>query len=102
MQTINDLMEMAKEANGRARVRTIGETEAQAILNLVADADDTVDTIRVYSHDGFVPNSYKFPCDIRYFAASRRDGELVISASTTDAKRSRGQGALVTVNSRAA
>jgi hypothetical protein len=102
MQTINDLMEMAKKANGRARARTIGEAEAQAMLNLVADADDTVNTIRVYSQNGFVPNSYKYRCDIRYFEANRRDGELVIGASTTDAKRSRGVGALVTVNGRAA
>lgn len=38
MQTINDLMEMAKTANGRAKNRTIGNNEAQAILDLVANA----------------------------------------------------------------
>ena len=102
MQTINDLMEMAKSANGRARTRTIGKSEAQEILDLVASADDKVNTIRVYSRDGFVANSYKYRADIRYFEATRKDGKLVIGASYGDAKRSHGNGALVTINGRAA
>lgn len=101
MQTINELMEMAKRVNGRARARTIGRDEAQEIIDLVAKADETVNTIRVYSREGFVPNSYKYRCDIRYFEANRKEGKLVIGASYGDAKRSHGNGALVTVNGRA-
>lgn len=100
MQTINDLMDMAKKVNGRARSRTIGESEAKEMLKLVANADDNVRTIRVYSRDGFVPNSYKYRCEIRYFEATRKDGKLVIGASYGDAKRSHGNGSLVTVNGR--
>lgn len=102
MQTLNDLMEMAKSANGKARQRTIGKAEATEILKLVERADDSVHTIRVYSHDGFVPNSYKYRCEIRYFEATRKDGELVIRTGYCDAKRSRGEGAIVTINGRAA
>lgn len=100
MQTINDLMEMAKQVNGRARNRTIGEAEAKEMMELVANADSTVHTIRVYSRDGFVPNSYKYRCEIRYFEAVRKEGELVIGASYGDAKRRHGNGALVTINGR--
>ncbi len=100
MQTINDLMEMAKKVNGRARNRTIGEVEAKEIMELVANADDMTNTIRVYSRDGFVPNSYKYRCEIRYFEATRKEGKLVIGAGYGDAKRSHGNGALVTVNGR--
>jgi hypothetical protein len=100
MQTINDLMDMAKKINGRARSRTIGEDEAKEMLELVANADDAVHTIRVYSGQGFVPNSYKYRCEIRYFEATRKEGQFVIGAGYGDAKRSHGNGALVTVNKR--
>jgi hypothetical protein len=95
-------MEKAKKVNGRARTRTIGKAEAQEIIELVANADESIHTIRVYSRDGFVPNSYKYRCDIRYFEAIRKSDGFVIRASYGDAKRSHGQGALVTINGRAA
>ena len=100
MQTINDLMDMAKAVNGRARSRTIGEGEAKEVMELVANADDATHTIRVYSREGFVPNSYKYRCEIRYFEATRKEGKLVIGASYGDAKRSHANGALATVNGR--
>ena len=100
MQTLDDLMEMAKNKNDRARQRTIGKSEAQDILELVTNADDATHTIRVYSSDGFVSNSYKYRAEIRYFEATRKDGKLVIRAGIADAKRSYGTGALITINGR--
>lgn len=100
--TVSSLMNLAKSANGRARNRTIGEKEAQAILDLVENASDSDRKIRVYSFDGFVANSYKYHAEIRYFEARRTEsGEFNIIASYGDAKRPHGEGALITVNGRA-
>lgn len=100
--TLESLMELAKSANGTARNRTIGEKEAAEMLELLGqhENDESIKTIRVYSHQGFVPNSYKYRCDIRYFEATRADGGFKVIASFTGAKRSHGNGALVTVNGR--
>jgi hypothetical protein len=98
----NKLMEMAEKVNGRARNRTIGKDEAQILIDTVAAAPETAHTIRVYSRQGFVANSYKYRAEIRYFQAVRHEGEWIYSAATCDAKRSHGQGALVTINGRAA
>ena len=103
MYTLNELMKMAKRANGRNRRRTIGKAEAETILSLVESADDKAHTIRVYSGDGFVPNSYKWPVSIAYFEAQRQEnGDWRIIATSCDAKRSHGNGALTTINGRAA
>jgi hypothetical protein len=102
-QNINDLMEMAGRVNGRARTRTIGKKEASEMLELVKklQGDEKVTNIRVYSREGFVPNSYKYRAEIRGFEARRVKGKLTVCAITVDAKRSLGNGSLVTVNSRA-
>lgn len=102
MITLDELLEMAKVANGRRRNRLIGEKEANILLDLLekAENDETIKTIKVYSRQGFVANSYRSKCDISYFYASRRDNGWHVYAHTTDAKRSYGQGALVTVNGR--
>jgi hypothetical protein len=103
MQTITDLMDMARAANGRARTRTLTHAEAQEMLDLITHAAEDTHTIRVYSRDGFVPNSYFGRADIRYFEAKRQtDGTFTVIATYTGAKRSHGNGALVTINSRSA
>ena len=103
MYTLENLMELAKSANGRAKKRTIGKGEAAEMLGLLEkyQNDENVEVIRVYSQQGFVPNSYKFRCDIRYFEAKKVDGIFKVLASFSSAQRSRGHGALVTVNGRA-
>jgi hypothetical protein len=103
--TVEQLIEMAKAVNGKARNRTIGKREAQEIIDLVNQHRENQDThtIRVYSLDGFVANSYNYRADIRYFEATRNaDGEFVIKADMTGAKRGYGSGALVTINGRSA
>jgi hypothetical protein len=102
MKTLDELLEMAKVANGRAKNRTIGKAEAEILLGKIAAAGDDTHTIRVYSRQGFVANSYKWRAEIRYFQASKQvDGQWIITATSGDAKRSYGYGALVTVNGRA-
>ena len=101
MYTIDSLMEMAEKANGRRRRRILTESEASTLVNLMENAAENIHIIRVYSQEGFVANSYKSAAPISYFFARKDDsGEWVVNASVTDAKRSYGQGALVTVNGR--
>lgn len=103
--TVEQLVEMAKTVNGKARNRTVATREAQEIIDLVDQHRENQDThtIRVYSRDGFVANAYNYRADIRYFEATRNaDGEFVIKAGMTGAKRSHGSGALVTINGRSA
>lgn len=101
MKTLDELLEMAKVANGRAKNRTIGKAEAEILLEKIATAKDDAHTIRVYSRQGFVANSYKWRAKICYFEANKVDGQWSIIATSGDAKRSYGNGALVTVNGRA-
>lgn len=97
--TIDSLMEMAAVVNGRRRRRILDESDAAKLLQFMADAPEDTRTIRVYSSEGFVANSYRSAAPISYFFA-RKDGngEWIVNANVTDAKRSYGRGALVTVN----
>lgn len=105
MITINDLQEKVSKANSTSKARILRPADVAQFVELVNEKenDATVQTIRVYSSDGFVPNSYKYRADISYLQATRNaeTGKFEVGAGTVDAKRSRGNGALVTINSRA-
>jgi hypothetical protein len=54
--------------------------------------------VRVYAGSGFVPNSYKWRCQIQYVEVLLTDGKATsIYANWTGAQRPRGQGSLVVV-----
>jgi hypothetical protein len=54
--------------------------------------------VRVYAGSGFVPNSYKWKCQIQYIEVLLTDGKATsIYANWTGAQRPRGQGSLVVV-----
>lgn len=98
--TLEKLIELASKANQSARKRVIGKEEAVEILSLIEKYgnDKNINIIRVYSFQGFVPKSYRYPCPIRYFQATRKGDEFEVAASYCDAKRSLGKGSLVTVS----
>lgn len=104
MLTINDLQEKVQKANGTRKNRILRPSDIERFVELVNNATPEQHTIRVYSSDGFVPNSYKYRASISVLTATRdaETGEFVIGGGVVDAKRSRGVGALVTVNGRAA
>ena len=104
MVTVEELVEMAKVANGRRRNRIVGKAEAKRFVELLAEVENDPDArqIRVYSRGGFVANSYNFRAVISVFVAERdAEGKWVVGCRTVDAKRGHGQGALETVNGRA-
>jgi hypothetical protein len=105
-QLTNKVKIMVKKVNGRRKQRTLSTSDVDmfyAKLNEVWE-DKNIHTIRVYSSDGFVANSYSYRADISVIEAQRdlETGQFEISVFTVDAKRSRGQGALITINGRAA
>ena len=65
----------------------------------VCEATPTGKTVRVYSSDGFVPNSYKWRCEIEWIERGK-DGH--ITTGWSGAQRSYGDGPHVTVNGRRA
>lgn len=101
MLAVNDLQEKVQKANGTRKARILRPADVAQFVELVNNATPEQHTIRVYSSDGFVPNSYKYRADISYLQATRLEsGEFQIGAGTVDAKRSHGNGSLVTINSR--
>ena len=53
--------------------------------------------IRVYSGAGFVPNSYRYRCEIQYIEITRTPDGLRIATGWTGAQRSNGRGSLIVV-----
>ena len=101
----NELNALATEINGRNRNRTLTLGDVAKFAELLETNRDNakVTSIRVYSNQGFVPNSYKHRANIAALNATRNEaGEFVVSGGWFDAHRSHGNGALVTINGRAA
>lgn len=99
-----NIEQAAKKANANRRSRTISQEDMEKFEQLVEEYknDSSITSIRVYSGEGFVPNAYKWRADISYLQGLRTtSGEFSISGMVTDAKRSYGTGALVTVNGKA-
>lgn len=54
--------------------------------------------VRVYAGAGFVPNSYKYRCEIQFIELRVNNGRVVdIGTGWTGAQRSRGAGSLIVV-----
>lgn len=104
MLRATDLTDKVAKANGTRKTRILRQSDIESFVDLVNEATPEQHTIRVYSSDGFVPNSYKYRADISYLQATRNaeTGEFHIGAGTTDAKRSNGSGSHITINGRAA
>lgn len=104
-QLTKEVQNKVKAINGKRRTRTLSDSDIAifyAKLNEMA-GDEKVHTVCVYSSDGFVANSYRYPAPISVIEANRNEtGDFNISVFTVDAKRSHGIGALVTVNGRSA
>lgn len=74
--------------------RAISADEVRAAFAAIPQAKRR---IRVYSNQGFVPNSYRSKCQIQYVQADLIDGEWKWTTGWTNAQRSRSAGSLVVV-----
>lgn len=98
----SEILAVAQRINGRRRTRTIDKRDVSLFAQTLRERFDNAQIVRVYSSDGFVANSYKYRADIVYLQAVKVENGWRIEASTTDAKRSYGAGARITVDGRAA
>jgi hypothetical protein len=96
------LFEAAVKLQGRRKRRYISGQEILIMARLDRKRSLAGKRIRVYSWDGFVPNSYKYPATIDYIERwYDDDGNKHFGVFQTGASRSGGNGAQVTVNGRA-
>ena len=95
-----NLLKAAKKLKGRRSVRYVGEKEIKTMADLDKKRSLAGETIRVYSQDGFVPNSY-WGGIIDVIERNFSDGKKIFSITQTYACRSYGRGALVTINGHA-
>lgn len=93
------VMEAAK-LKGRRSVRYISIDEIEEMARLDRKKSVSGKNIRVYSSDGFVPGSYKYPATIDYVYRTYIDGKKKFSIHQGDASRRHGSGALVCVGNR--
>lgn len=102
MITVSDLQEKVQKVNGSRKNRILRPDDIARFVELVNAATPDQHTIRVYSSDGFVPNSYGYRAEISYLQAVRNSetGEFDCDADVAGAKRSYGLGPLVTINNR--
>ena len=97
----NKLLEAATALKGHRRSRYISTPEIERMAEIDRKRSLNGKRIRVYSLDGFVSNSYKYPAYIDYVERNYIEGKKVFHVGQTGASRSYGGGALVTVNNRA-
>jgi len=102
MSEIAMFRDEAAAAPVRATRRALRPSDIDTLIELVSTARKSV---RVYSSAGFVPNAYRFRCQIQYIEAlaPAEPGERwTIRTAWTGAQRSHGAGALRVVDGRAA
>ena len=95
------LIEDAKILKGRRSTRFIDISEIEIMLKLDRKKSLKGKTIRVYSEDGFVSNSYKYRSQIDWIVRwYDKTGKKHFGIGSGSAARSNGTGALITVNGR--
>jgi len=96
--TAEEIMEALKPHLGEPRLNTrraVGENE---IIDAIDFSKVAKKHVRIYSRDGFVPNSYKYACWIQAVDGNKRpDGEWEFRLMWTGAQRSHGAGKLQVV-----
>lgn len=72
--------------------------DKDCIRTAIREARNAKSRVRVYSKDGFVPNSYKYGCQIQYVEVRKIEGDqLAVSLGWCNAQRRGGSASLVVV-----
>lgn len=96
------LIAEAEVARGKRTGRYVDIREIKTMAKLDRKHLLKGKTIRVYSEEGFVPNSYKYASRIDFVERDYdANGKKRFYVGSTSANRSGGNGALITVNQRA-
>ena len=95
--TVESIMEEARRLEGRARKRCLSRGDAKVFVEL--REDNPGKRVRVYSCQGFVPNSYSYRADITYVECGPSGS---VNIGRAGASRSNGRGSLRIVDNRSA
>jgi len=96
------LIAEAEVARGKRTRRYVNIIEIETMEKLDRKPSLKGKTIRVYSEEGFVPNSYKYQSSIDFVERDYdANGKKRFYVGSTSANRCAGNGALITVNQRA-
>ena len=88
---VNDIMNMAKEIEGRRRVRTLTEADAEKAIEIMESC--LYKSFAVYANGGdFVSNSYRYRAPMSVINGTLTDNGWKVNVGTTDAKRGNGRG----------
>jgi hypothetical protein len=88
---IEDILNQVGPLNKfKSTYRAVGIEEIERAAALINEAEERV---RVYSNAGFVPNAYRYRCDIEYVEALRGTDGWTFRIGSTSAKRSGGSAA---------
>lgn len=81
-------------AQTKSTARALQREDIRTAIRKIAEAKRRV---RVYSREGFVPNSYRYTCRIQYVEAVKTGDGWRVYTGWTGAQRSGANGSLVVV-----
>ena len=87
--TTKMIMDMAKKAEGRRRTRKVTEQDTEKAIEIINTG--LYKAFVVHCGD-FVPNSYKYRCDMSVIRGVLTDSGWKVTVGRSDAKRSGGRG----------
>lgn len=94
----NQIISALSASFGKPGLSTRRAISADEVQEAIAALPNAKKRVRVYSEQGFVPNSYRSKCLIQYVEAWRDEtGEWVWVTGWTGAQRSRGHGTRVVI-----
>ena len=97
MSTITSTVRTLRTQLGAPGLQTRRACNVRDILTAMQKTAQAKRRVRVYSGMGFVPNSYKYRCQIQYIEANLIDGLWRYGTGWTGAQRSRAAGTRVVV-----
>ncbi len=97
MTAITNIIRKLRPALGKPGLATKRACDVRDILIAMRETQNAKRRVRVYSDAGFVPNSYKYRCQIQYVEATKEESGWQFSVGWTGAQRSRGNGSLLVV-----
>ena len=98
VHTLDDLISHLSPQFGPEGMATRRSVDATEVTEAFEALERAKKRVRVYSVAGFVPNNYRYPCNIQYVEAERADGDnWVWSVHWGSAQRKNARAATVVV-----
>jgi hypothetical protein len=97
MTTATKIARGLRASLGKPGLSTKRACDVRDILIAIRETASAKRRVRVYSSAGFVPNKYKYRCEIQYVEATKTQDGWRYTTGWTGAQRSQASGSLVVV-----